>query len=216
MSGARRRRSAALGRVVRPTIGRLALTVFRTRFLGAENVPEGGAVLAGNHVSYLDPILLWSGSPRPVRFMAKKELFSGWMGFLLERFWAFPVDREGADRAAIQRATEELRAGDLVGIFPEGTRREGDEPGEVHGGAAFVAMRAGVPVVPVAFVGTDTAWPRGVRLPRPARVTIKYGAPVHPDAFGGHRKGRVEAMTVEIMRRIAEEVDAARRLHDAR
>lgn len=211
-----RRPSNALGRVVRPTVGRFLLAMFRTRFVGEENVPAGGAVLAGNHVSYLDPVLLWSGSPRPTRFMAKRELFAGVLGFLLRRFWAFPVDREGADRAAILRATEELRGGNLVGIFPEGTRREGAEPGEVHGGAAFVAMRAEAPVVPVAFVGTDEAWPRGKRLPRRVRVTIKYGAPVDPSAFGGDRKGRVEAMTAEIMRRIAEEIEVARRVHDAR
>lgn len=209
-------RSTRLGRVVRPTVGRLLLAMYRTRFDGTDNVPAGGAVLAGNHVSYLDPVLLWSGSSRPVAFMAKREIFHGVMGWALPRLWAFPVDRTGADRAAIATATRVAEEGGLVGIFPEGTRRPDGALGEAYGGAAFVALRAGVPVVPVAIVGTGAAWPIGRRLPRLGRVTIRYGEPVHPGSFEGPRKERVGAMTGEIMRRIDEELGVARRLHDAR
>lgn len=207
-----------LGWVLRPTVGRLLLACFRTRFFGAENVPTaGGAVLAGNHVSHLDPTLLWCGAPRHVHFMAKEELYSGIVGWVLRRVWTFPVSRGQADRTAIQTATAFLEAGDLVGIFPEGTRQTGAELGEAHGGAAFIAMRAGVPVVPVGFVGTDAILPKGAKRPRAGRVTIKYGAPVLPEAFQqGSRKERVDAMTAEIMRRIAEEIASAKELHDAR
>ncbi len=200
-----------LGRVVRLTAGRLVLAMFRTRIHGLGNVPAGGAVLAGNHESYLDPVLLWSGSPRPVAFMAKKELFCGPLGWALVRLWAFPVDRQGADRSALAKASDTVAAGGLVGIFPEGTRRRGDETLEAHGGAAFVALRAGVPIVPVAFVGTERAWPKGRRFPRFVRVDIAFGEPVDPGAFGGSRKERVDMVTAEVMRRIAVGIDEVRR-----
>lgn len=197
---------------VRATVGRLLLAMYRTRFLGAEHVPEGGAVLAGNHVSYLDPALLWCGTPRPTHFMAKQELWQiGWLGWALDQFWAFPVNRAGADREAITTATALLEKGELVGMFPEGTRRrEGDDLGEAQGGVAFVALRAGVPVVPVGIAGTAEAWPPGRKLPRLVKVTVCYGDPVHPDEFEGSRKERVAAMTAEIMRRIDEQRKRAR------
>lgn len=193
------------GHFVRNTAGRIALALYRTRFDGADNVPAGGAVIAGNHSSYLDPILLWCGGVRPIHFMSKVELWKGWLGWSLAQFFAFPVDRTGSDRTAIQTATRLLEQGDLVGVFPEGTRhRENpDELGEAHGGAAFIALRAGVPVVPVGIVGTDEAWPPGARFPRLTKVRMRYGEPVRPEDFEGSRKEKVAAMTDEVMRRIA-------------
>lgn len=198
-----------LARLVRATLGRLVPLLFRTRVVGAENIPPGGALLAGNHVSYLDPVLLWCVSPRPVHFMAKRELFEhGITAWALPRFWSFPVSRGGVDRAAIMHATELLRSGELVGVFPEGTRREAGSSrllGEAHGGAAFIALRAGAPVVPVAFIGTDRAMPRGARLPKLRRVEIRVGEPIDPAEVlpQGERKERVAALTERIMDGIA-------------
>jgi len=115
------------------------------------------------------------------------------------------VERGQADRTAITTATRFLENGELVGIFPEGTRAGVDgAPGEAHGGVSFIAMRAGVPIVPVAFVGTEKVWPRGQRLPKLAKVTIAYGEPLDPEsvAVGLGRKERVEAVTKELMDRI--------------
>ena len=209
--------SFLLGRIVRPTIGRLALLVYRTRFLGVENIPATGAIIAGNHVSYLDPILLWCGAPRHIHFMAKAQIFDmRVLGWAMPRLWSFPVHRGAADRTAIATATELLEAGELVGIFPEGTRiRHGgaDALGQAHGGVAFIAARANVPVVPVGIAGTDRAWPEGQRFPRFPRVTVRFGDPVHPEEFtDGGRKERVEAMTAEIMRRIAVAREDTRRV----
>lgn len=202
-----------LARFLRATVGRLLLAAYRTRFVGAESVPGSGAILAGNHASYLDPALLWCGAPRPVHFVAKAELWRvGWLGWCLDRFWAIPVERGSADRAMISRATGFLSNGDLVGMFPEGTRGPSgsDDLGDAHGGVAFIAMRAGVPIVPVGIAGTDKALPRGAKLPRFPRVVFSYGEPIHPDDFDGGRKERIEAMTAELMRRIALERDRAR------
>lgn len=195
-------------RLVRATAGRLFLALYRTEFIGEENIPAGGAIIAGNHVSYLDPALLWCGAPRHVHFMARSSLFHQHiLGWALPRLWSFPVKRGQPDRAAIAMAANLLERGDLVGIFPEGTRvrHEGAdaELGEGHGGVAFIAMRANAPVVPVGIAGTDHAWPPGKRLPRFPKVTIHYYEPVHPSQFTeGGRKERVEAMTADIMRRI--------------
>jgi 1-acyl-sn-glycerol-3-phosphate acyltransferase len=200
--------------VAYPLAWPLFMAAFRVRVIGRENVPEsGGAVLAGNHVSYMDPVLLWEFAPRRPHFMGKSELFKGFVGWVLTRVYAFPVVRGSADRTAIATATKILTDGDLVGIFPEGTRASDGSAGEAHDGVSFIAMRAGVPVIPVAFVGTDRVLPRGQRFIRPARVTIKFGAPIDPASFTeGTRKEQMAALTATIMKRIAEELDAARRM----
>lgn len=199
--------------LVRNTIGWLISRAFRVRFIGLENLPATGAILAGNHISYLDPVILWCNTPRATHFMTKLELWSTrWLGWLLDKFWAFPVNRQGADREAITTATRLLEHGEWVGIFPEGHRRRdgSDELGEAQGGVAFIALRAGVPVVPVGIAGTEEAWPPGQKFPRFVRVVMSYGEPVCPEQFEGGRKERMEAMTAEVMRRIIEERDKAR------
>jgi 1-acyl-sn-glycerol-3-phosphate acyltransferase len=208
-------KGGALGTFVRATFGRLVLLLFRTRLEGAERIPAGGALLAGNHVSYLDPVLLWCASPRKVHFMAKRELFErGIVAWLLPRFWGFPVNRGEPDRTAIVTATELLRSGELVGVFPEGSRRDtesGETLGQAHGGAAFIALRAGTPIVPIAFVGTDRAMPRGARVPRLVRTRILVGEPIDPGSVepDAGRKERVEAVTARVMAAIARLLVAA-------
>lgn len=203
-----------LGRFVRATVGKIAVYAFRTRYIGAERIPSGGAILAGNHASYLDPVLLWAGAPRKAHFIAKAELWdSRWLGFLLDRFWVHPVHRGTADRQMISAATAYLEAGELVAMFPEGTRSHtpgSAELGEAHGGVAFIALRADVPIVPVHFSGTDKAWGRGQKVPRLEKVTIRFGDPIYPNQFEGGRKERMEQFTAEVMHRIAALGDEAR------
>lgn len=204
-----------LPRCVRATAGRLLPLAFHTQVHGKENIPEGGAVIAGNHVSYLDPILMWCTSPRPIHFMAKRELWdSKFVAWALPRLWAFPVNRGEPDRTAITTATDLLTAGELVGVFPEGGRAEDGAEAlrEAHGGAAFIALRANAPIVPVAFVGTERAWPKGASVPRFVRAYIRIGSPVFPSTVlpDGGRKERVTALTALVMDRIAAELDLAR------
>lgn len=202
-------KSDRFARCVRATLGRLVPLLFRTRIMGADRVPASGALLAGNHVSYLDPVLLWCVSPRPVHFMAKSELFvKGFVAWLLPRLWSFPVNRGEPDRTAIVTATEILKAGGLVGVFPEGSRRDadaGEVVGEAHGGAAFIALRAGVPIVPVAILGTERAMPRGASLPRLVKVTIVVGEPIDPATVAPEagRKERVALVTARMMEEIS-------------
>jgi 1-acyl-sn-glycerol-3-phosphate acyltransferase len=201
-----------LGRFLRVTVAKLILGAFRTRVSGLENVPaSGGAILAGNHVSYADPVLLWCRSPRPVRFMGKAELWDGaFLGWACDHVWAFPIRRGVADREALAAAAGFLREGDIVGMFPEGRRhREGE--GDAHGGAAFLAIREGVPIVPVGVAGTDLIRPAGSRMLHFPRVAISFGAPLHPDGYTeGGRRERVDAMTSALMARIAEELARAK------
>jgi 1-acyl-sn-glycerol-3-phosphate acyltransferase len=201
-----------LAHAVRATVGNIAIALFRVRLVGREKLPAtGGFVLAGNHISYADPVLLWCRSPRPVHFMARANLWdSAFLGWALDSFWAFPIKRGAADREALQRASAYLKAGEPVGIFPEGTRKfKGNN--EAHGGAAFLAIRNGVLVFPIGFSGTDLIKPPGARMFRFPKVVMAVGDPIDPASFAeGGRKERVEAMTDEVMRRIAEQVEQAR------
>ena len=166
------------------TIGLLtALPVrllFRIRASGVENIPAGGCVLAANHVSNLDPWPL--GLPlfprRWLRFMAKSELFWPVLGSILAGAGAFKVRRGEADTDAIDRAVELCREGEIVVMFPEGTRRakglRKKWTARPHTGAARIALLAEVPLIPAAIGGTD-------RLGRLGPVRVVYGPPVAVD-----------------------------------
>ena len=207
-------------RVVRAAVAPLVMAPYRARVTGEENLPDTGAILSGNHVSYLDPMLLWTHAPRRVHFMGKSELFEGsFFGWLLPRVLAFPIRRGEADRKAIQEATRLLKSGEFIGIFPEGTRhRESStELGEAQSGAAFIAMRSGCPIIPVGIAGTDEAMPPGKKVPRFPRVAIRYGEPIESTAFvDGSRKERIAAMTELLMLRISEELSRAKEDRHAR
>jgi len=208
-------RSFWFARVVRVVLGVPLKAAYRVTLRGAENLPAtGGVILAGNHVSYADPILLWCRSPRPVHFMARADLWEhNIVGWGLDHLWSFPVRRAAADREALSRASDLLQGGEVVGIFPAGSRFAAE--GESHGGAAFLSIRNNIPVVPIGIAGTEKILPRGARLPHFPRVTISAGDAIDPAQFTqGGRKERVEAMTNEIMARISEQVELSRKAAD--
>jgi 1-acyl-sn-glycerol-3-phosphate acyltransferase len=157
-------------------------TYFRMSVEGTEHLPtEGGFVLAGNHVSYLDPFVMGVGCKRQVYFMAKAEIFEiPIIKQVVARLGAFPVRRGSADRQAIRQSMEVLSRGDVLGVFPEGTRNRSN-PGELltpHGGAAMFALKAEVPIVPAAIWGTDRVdgW---LHIPKPIRIGVKFGEPIY-------------------------------------
>lgn len=174
--------------------------VYRLSVSGKERVPRSGpAVLASNHDSLLDIPSLVVASPRPVWFMAKVELFRGRLASgIFHRMGGFPVRREARDLPAVRSALEVLRRGRLLGMYPEGTRAA--HLGPFLPGAAWLALATGAPLVPVAISGTAQALPRGARLPRRTRVSVRFGEPIEPGVEDDPRARleRARGITVDL------------------
>ncbi|MCZ6792270.1 MAG: lysophospholipid acyltransferase family protein [Planctomycetota bacterium] len=158
---------------------------FRARVRGVENVPtEGPAVLASNHLSFLDPLLVGSCIRRRRRccFLARDTLFRGVLGWLISRTGAYPVPRESsAPLRALKLCLKILARGQVLVLFPEGTRSRSGQMGEVKKGIGWIASRSQAPVVPVRVSGTFEAWPPGRKLPRLRPVSVVYGEPLRFD-----------------------------------
>ena len=198
-AGDARRRSGqsragrAVYRVVWTLAFALAKVLFRLRVKDRDNFPAGPFILAPVHRSFIDTPIAALITPRRMRFMGKETLWGNRpLGGLLTLLGGFPVERGTADRTALRAAADVLALGEPLVMFPEGTRREGDRlrREDMHDGPAFVAARAGVPIVPVGFGGTVRALPLGSRIPRPVRVTAVVGEPIPPPARTGSRLPR--------------------------
>ncbi len=171
------------GDLARAVVGAGLPVAWRVRTTGLEHLPGRGPVLlAANHTGLLDGPLVWGVVPRDVRFLVKDEMFTGALGALLRATRQLPVDRGGGRRALVEAAGV-LAAGGVVGLFPEGTRGRGDVA-RLRSGVAWLALRSGAPVVPVAVLGTS-ATGAGRRLPR-ARATlhVALAPPVHLTGSG--------------------------------
>ena len=184
----------AVGLVSWPVIRGL----FRERVHGLENIPEGGFVLAPNHVSNLDPwplgIPLWP--QRQLNWMAKSELYKPVVGTLISWGGAFPVQRGTGDEGAIETAVERVKDGEVVVIFPEGTRQTKGlvkrYEARPRTGAARVALRARAPLVPAAIGGTD-------RLLRLGPLSVAYGPPVDLAGLEGDEREAAREATTRLM-----------------
>jgi 1-acyl-sn-glycerol-3-phosphate acyltransferase len=153
---------------------------FRTQVDGAEHIPaEGGAILVVNHCSNADPPLAALATGRPVCFMSKAELFRGPFGSVLHAIGQFPVRRGGADREALEAAAGLIERGQLLGLFPEGTRGTGGFD-VIHPGLAWIVLRTSAPVIPVALVGSDRVRRRLGWLPFVSPVRLVVGPPLGP------------------------------------
>ena len=180
--------------------------LFRVEARGLENLPVAGPVLlVSNHSSVLDPPLVGGAAPLRLSFLAKAELFRlPLFGGLLRRLGARPVRREGPDPAAMRMALRVLEEGGALLVFPEGTRGPEGVLRPAKAGAGMLAVMSGAPVVPVYVKGSGRAWPRGARVPRPAKVTVAFGAPLVFDAKrGGDRREQYEAASRAMMAAIA-------------
>ncbi len=167
-------------RVAHAIVGLTIKPVFRLRAEGQQHIPKDGPVLiASNHLSVLDPIVIAYGVPRPVAYVAKAELFRlPVLSFILPRLFAIPLERGAGDLSAVKAAIRALNKGLAFGIFPEGTRSRDGKLQPFKTGAAAIAIRTGAKVVPAAVIGTDKAWPVG-QGPRPFRpITVRYGPPL--------------------------------------
>ena len=182
--------------LARAAVSGILRTVFRVRVVGREHVPRTGPlVVAANHVSNFDPPLLGIALPRPISYMAKKELFAlPVLRQLLPHLYAFPVDRQAGGTAALRAALRLLKEGRAVGIFPEGGRNVSGT-NEEKAGAAFLAAAAGAPVVPAAIVGSRKLRPFG-------RVTVVFGEPMRVERNRQSNGDDLEKGAAQIMQRI--------------
>lgn len=176
--------------------------VFRWRIVGIENIPAAeGAIVAANHISNWDPPLIGTAVNRPMHFMAKEELFrNAILRKIISKLGAFPVKRGASDRNAIRTAMKLLEEGNLVGLFPEGTRSKNGMLGEAEQGLAMIAVKTGAAVIPTAVLGTNKVFSSGCWLPR---FEVRFGKPIPVG-----RKKATKADIAELSTLIMTEIDA--------
>ncbi len=173
----------------------------RGRVFGTRHVPRtGGVVLASNHQSFLDPILVTLALPRECSYMARDSLFRNPLfRRIIESLNAFPVRRGTSDVAAMRASLERLRHDAVITAFPEGTRTEDGRVRPCRAGVVVLARKAGVPLVPVAIEGAFDAWPRHRTLPGRATILVEYGRPFPPETLARlDRDAAAERLTAEI------------------
>jgi 1-acyl-sn-glycerol-3-phosphate acyltransferase len=196
-------------------LGPLLRLLCRPTIEGLEHVPErGGAILASNHLAVVDSFFLPLVVPRRITFLAKREYFTqpGFRGRLKKIFFSgvgqVPIDRASgsAAQAAMDTAVRLLREGKLLGIYPEGTRSPDGRLYKGKTGVARMALEAGVPVIPVAMIGTDRVHPIGARMWRPRKVHMRLGKPLDFSRYAGMAGDRFieRSMTDEIMYNLME------------
>ncbi len=144
---------------------------------GKENIPEkGGFILASNHLSFLDPVVLACVCPRKLNFMAKEELFKiPVVSQFIRSVGAFPVKRNSADLSAIKEALKRVKSGEGLLLFPEGRRGQESEVIEAQAGVGFLAAKSNVPVIPVYVSGTEKALPKGAKFLKRSKISVRFG-----------------------------------------
>ncbi len=201
----------AFGRTV---VAPLARLLYRPRVIGRDNVPRSGAViLASNHLSFVDSVVIPVVAPRPVQFLAKSHYFegrgpSGWVKRTFFSAIGAVGVRRGAGRdaqEALELGREILAAGNAFALYPEGTRSRDGRLYRGRTGVAWLALTTGAPVVPIGLIGTERLQPVGRRLPSFERVTVRFGTPIDVSAFGPATSGKArrqatDAIMAEIQR----------------
>jgi 1-acyl-sn-glycerol-3-phosphate acyltransferase len=191
-------------------IGPVLRLIFRPVVEGAQHVPAtGAAILASNHLSYADWLFMPLTLPRRVTFVAKAEYFTtpGLKGWIQRKFFSgagqVPIDRSGASAAegALSSARRILDEGDLFGIYPEGTRSHDGRLYRGRTGVARLALETGVPVIPIAVLGTDVVAPPGKKFGTVTRPVVRFGAPLDFSRYEGmsHDRYILRSITDEIM-----------------
>lgn len=147
--------------------------------------PRGPVLLVSNHLSHLDVLVLGILLPRPLNYVARSSLFFPPLGWFIRSLGAFPINREGMGAEGFKETLRRTRAGGVVTLFPEGTRTEDGNLGEMKSGIARLVARTNAPVVPAAIAGTFEAWPKSRRLPRPHPLRVHFGPPIAIDEMAG-------------------------------
>ncbi|MEU9603836.1 lysophospholipid acyltransferase family protein [Streptomyces sp. NPDC048057] len=196
--------------LIKAVLGPVLRLMFRPRVEGVENIPGSGPViLAGNHLTFIDSMVLPLVCPRPVYFIGKDEYVTGkgLKGRLMAWFFTgvgmVPVDRDGANGgvAALMTGRRVLEEGKIFGIYPEGTRSPDGRLYRGRTGIARLTLMTGAPVVPFAVIGTDKLQPGGTGLPRPGRVAIRFGTAMEFSRYDGMHRDRyvLRAITDSVM-----------------
>lgn len=199
---------------VRPAAAALIRRRWQVRLHGEEQVPTSGpVVVAANHLGFIDGPLMAILSPRPVHALTKHEMFVGRTGAFLRRSGQIPVDRFHPDPLAVKTALRVLREGNVVGLFPEGARGAGDLA-RFHRGAAYLALAAGAPVVPLIFFGTREPGAHTNSVPpKGAAIDLVYGPPVAVEAVPWpRRREQVDRVSSLLRERLLAHLDTARAL----
>jgi 1-acyl-sn-glycerol-3-phosphate acyltransferase len=169
---------------VRAIVAGWCYLFWRTRVTGRDNIPRHGPfILSPVHRSNVDTPLMACVSRRRMRYVGKDTMWKyRWSAWFFTSLGGIPVRRGTPDREALRTSETAVRAGEPIVIFPEGTRRSGPVVEDIFEGAPFVAVRAGVPIIPVGIGGSEGAMPRGARMLRPVKVRIVIGPPLYPPA----------------------------------
>jgi len=190
-------------RIVRPIVTTICTVLWRTRVVGRENLPpDGGFILAPSHRSMMDIPFAAVVTHRRIRFMVKKSLFAlPVIGPIFTWLGGFPVARDGTDRKAVRDSVEMLRAGEVLCVFPEGTRQNGPKIQPLQPGSAYLSLRSGSPILPISIAGSEEIL-RDHKAPIPhfGRVVIVVGAPIVPEArtTGVVARDKVDALTATL------------------
>ena len=197
-------------KIVRAVLDFIFFVIFRLHVEGRENVPQTGAIIvAPNHKSDWDPPLIGVAfNTRIIHYMAKEELFKNpFLGWLIRQFGTFPVKRGTVDRTAIRQALRELKAGNPLGIFPEGTRIRREGLGRFHSGMASLALMTGTPVVPVAVIGSrwmpHKKGPLAVLIGKPVEVKKQRPTDEKVAELNDVVKGKTQALMDDYMKKIS-------------
>lgn len=206
--------SRAFYRFCRALVHGFSLLMFRVTVVGRHNIPRTGAfVVAPIHRSNVDIPLVGLITKRRLRFMGKDSLWKKKpAASLLSALGGFPVTRGSADREALKRCIQVLEAGEPLVLFPEGTRKSGPVVQPLMDGSAYIAVKAGVPIIPVGVGGTEDVMPKGAKFLRPKKCVLVVGEPIsiELDAQGRVPRSAVKDVTTRLSRELQRLFDDAR------
>jgi 1-acyl-sn-glycerol-3-phosphate acyltransferase len=197
-------RAPRLYRILHTVLPPVLNALYRPWTEGMEHLPERGpAILASNHLSFLDSIFLPAVCERPIFFLGKSDYFSGWRRHFFEGVGVMPVQRQGGDagEASLRKGQEILERGHLLGIYPEGTRSPDARLYRGKTGPVRLALRTGAPIIPVAMMGTFEILPPQANVPKIAKVGVRVGPPLDFSRYHGKDDDRfvLRSATDELM-----------------
>jgi 1-acyl-sn-glycerol-3-phosphate acyltransferase len=189
--------------------GPMCRRLFRLHVEGTEHLPAaGGAIIAANHLSFFDSVVLALAVPRPLKFVGKAEYLDHWTTRrLFPALGMIPVERGSPRQAygALRVAAGVLEADELFAVYPEGTRSQDGSLHEGHNGVGHLSVTTGASIIPAGIVGTDRIQPKGARMPRPFRpATVRFGSPIDPHRYDGSRRECRRRITSDVMSAIGE------------